>query len=890
MNTETRELVYLAGLLHDIGKFYQRADALWNTSTELKTATRQLAGVISYTNDNGKPSHQHVYWTNQFLIDHKATFQKLGIWTEERDSLLTLSANHHRPQTDLQAIISLADSWASGLDRTNTKAEEEQELPKTDIKWTWERYKRLPLVNMLTRMIVNKRTPSFPESQSAVFNLRPLSLADEAINTHALGHAPTDLTGDYQQLWTAFITDFRQLPTGNLRVFNDSLYQLLRKYTWCIPADTTQDFCDMSLFHHLKMVGALAQCLFDHQAETPMLYQFDGKRLKINTCYPVQLLCVDLSGIQAYIYNIASTYAAKSLKGRSFSLQLLLDGIARRVIEQTQTTLSHIVYSSGGKFFIILPNTSVINKTLGHLEQAIQQEVWDEFQGNLFVCFGRIAFAYDDKVKQIRADIDGQQTMIPLGNKEEKDASGKIIRIDKGLWSRVADKAVEQKQQKNHELLLNHDRFDTLFGAVGTGGNSQQCAVTGLEGRLVKPDPDSELLVHQSVEQQISIGEDLIAHTYLTSGSGQRYRLLQGLTPFSLDDKRPAHLPPGADCCLTLQPPTDAKPDTAYIGNDPSISYSFRFYGGSRPALRSGNKKQKTFEELAGTVRQNSDDDNSPIITDQCEGKYNRLAVLRMDVDSLGDLFTKGFTPERASFSAYATLSGLLDWFFSGYLNTIRERAEFRDWINIIYSGGDDVFAVGRWDRTIAFADEVQREFKRFAGRSDLTISAGIQLMRPRFPIGKAADAAGDAEDQAKSYVFSEQKKNALSLFGLAVNWDKEWPTVLAWKIKLADWLQNGQLSKGILQKLFEYYEIHRSNPADLSWKWNAAYTLTRHRKAHNADTIDQLKTLLFADINENRIRFEAFAIALRWAELEYRDKPKNKQTNAKENTFDRVE
>ena len=632
----------------------------------------------------------------------------------------------------------------------------------------------------------------------------------------------------------------------------------------------------MSLFHHLKMVGALAQCLFDHRVETPTPYQFDGKRLKISTGYPIQLLCVDLSGIQAYIYNIASTYAAKSLKGRSFSLQLLLDGIARQMVEQTRTTLSHIIYSSGGKFFMILPNTSTVNKALEHLEQVIQQEVWDEFQGNLFVCFGRIAFAYDDKVKQIRADIDGQPTMISLGNQDEKDASGKVIRTHKGLWSRVANKTTGQKQQKNHLLLLNADRFDRLFGATGTGGNTQQCAVTGLEGRLVKPDPDSDLLVHQSVERQISIGEALINHTHLTSGLGQRYRLLPGLTPFSLNHRRPAQLPPGADCCLTLQPPADAGPIIGYIGTDPGVSYSYRFYGGSKPALRPGTTQQKTFEELAGTVRQNPDDDDSPVLPDRCEGKSNRLAVLRMDVDSLGDLFTKGFAPERASFSAYATLSGLLDWFFSGYLNTIRERAEFKDWINIIYSGGDDVFAVGRWDRTIAFADEVQREFKRFAGRSDLTISAGIELMRPRFPIGKAADAAGDAEDHAKNHVFGGQQKNALCLFGLAVNWDKEWPTVLAWKIKLTDWLQSGQLSKGMLQKLFGYYEIYRSDPADLSWKWNAAYTLTRHRKPHNADAIDELKTLLFADINENRVRFEAFAIALRWAELTYRDKLKN--------------
>jgi CRISPR-associated protein Csm1 len=48
-----------------------------------------------------------------------------------------------------------------------------------------------------------------------------------------------------------------------------------------------------------------------------------------------------------FIYDISSKYASKSLKGRSFSLQLMLDEIASEVIRITKTTLSHIIYSSG---------------------------------------------------------------------------------------------------------------------------------------------------------------------------------------------------------------------------------------------------------------------------------------------------------------------------------------------------------------------------------------------------------------------------------------------------------------------------------------------------------------------------------------------------------------
>ena len=90
---------------------------------------------------------------------------------------------------------------------------------------------------------------------------------------------------------------------------------------------------------------------------------------------------------------------------------------------------------------------------------------------------------------------------------------------------------------------------------------------------------------------------------------------------------------------------------------------------------------------------------------------------------------------EAKSFAAYSTLSFLLDYFFSGYLNTIRNSADFKNDVNIIYSGGDDVFAVGRWDKLISFAHKIRLEFERFVGRPDISISGGIAIVGEKFPI-----------------------------------------------------------------------------------------------------------------------------------------------------------
>ncbi len=777
MNTEkdTRELVYLAGLLHDIGKFYSDFYQLWEK--------------------------------HQFYAD-------LGLVEPE--------------------LIAKANGWATAIDLQNSQGYSATQSLK----------------NLFGDVRIGGKTEG-----NKRFGFNKLSLHKDTVLQK--------VAGDLSTLRQEFIADFDKLPTGNLAAFSDTLYHLLRQYTWCIPASSEAKFESISLFHHLKLTGAFAQCLYDAQVEGAV----DSK--------PVQLLCVDLSGIQSFIYNIGSKYAAKSLKGRSFSLQLLLDSIARKLIDVTETTPSHLVYSSGGKFFMLLPNTHKINSVLTDTEKAIQQAVWETYQGNLFVCFGRAPFDYDPKTKAITTD------------------TGKGNLSD--LWKQVTQKAAEQKAQKNRALILDADKFDTLFGPTGKGGEEKQCQVTGWEGELVKT-KDGKMDVHRTVNDQIDIGSKLQDVHFITFGDGE-LNLLNG------SDEKSARVLPSFDLALRTKFSDKAEycqlmlpnATTHFLdGKSANVARSFRFYGGSQQAMSVLDKHQaKNFEELAGIVREKPEDEKSAII--HREGNYNRMAVLRMDVDSLGELFTKGLPAEKATFSAYATLSGLLEWFFSGYLNTIRE--DYADWVNIVYSGGDDVFAVGRWDKIIDFADQVQRDFKAFTGRDDLTISAGIVLMRPRYPIGKAADLAGEAEDLAKDHVFGGQPKNAISLFGLAVNWDTEWPFVTEYHQNFVDWLRDGTISKGILQKLFAYYYIYAKGEAeskaakkrgqddfkpDLSWKWNAAYTLSRHRNDSNKDVIDKLKILLFTEINEGNVRFEALAMAMRWAELTIRDYPKTKQNDEK--------
>jgi CRISPR-associated protein Csm1 len=239
----------------------------------------------------------------------------------------------------------------------------------------------------------------------------------------------------YKVLWDKFIEEFEKLPTDSLTGFTESLIYLLKKYTWCIPSNT-MDMANVSLFDHLKTTAAFADCIYSYYLEnqSDFIWNNSDKKLTLKDGkYPVILLGCDISGIQKFIYNIASRKAATSLKGRSFYLQLMIDSILERFVlhDNIKATVGHVVYSSGGKFYMLLPNTSKVKAAVDELYAEIEKEVWNEHKGKLIVNIDYIPFAYRNQLKEI--DCEGVED-------SKKDLST--------LWKALSDKLTERKNQK----------------------------------------------------------------------------------------------------------------------------------------------------------------------------------------------------------------------------------------------------------------------------------------------------------------------------------------------------------------------------------------------------------------------------------------------------------
>lgn len=268
----------------------------------------------------------------------------------------------------------------------------------------------------------------------------------------------------------------------------------------------------------------------------------------------------------------------------------------------------------------------------------------------------------------------------------------------------------------------------------------------------------------------------------------------------------------------------------------------------------------KTFEDYAGNTN---------------------LGILRMDVDGLGKRFIEGFN----SIKEYKAFSKRLVDFFENETKIIQKEPAFNEYLNIIYAGGDDMFVIGRWDKVIDFAERIHKEVESTFGKDGITISGGMAIVNPKFPIAKAAEMAGEAEDSAKQ--FRKGEKNALCFLGKTVSWRDEFDYVKSYQQQFISLIEDYGLSKGILHKLMLYASIAEHNKVrkqegkaeDFSYIWHVSYYLTRYinRYKSNDEVCAFCRDLRDKQLDyKNARRLELIALAARWAELILKDNINN--------------
>jgi CRISPR-associated protein Csm1 len=564
-----------------------------------------------------------------------------------------------------------------------------------------------------------------------------------------LSEEPVYSKDAYKRILDAFEEDFNSNEVPKPHSIN-FLLMLFEKHFSSVPSITLRIYeglkreeikgkhPDISFYDHSKLAAAIAGCMYHYYKETYQEKWNNNELLKDEILNvpkenkPYLLIGGDISGVQRFIYTITSKGALKSLKGRSFYLELLSEYIISELIEALRLTRCNLIFSGGGHFYILSHNTASAEVAVNDLKAKIDEYLFEEYKGSLQLHIAYEGFHPD----------------------EFSNASG--------LWSRLSEKLERAKRTKWPHRLYDVLKVEMPHDDCLT----QYCEVCFREDLPLNElyVGDENLSVCAPCKTQYELGEAL---KRISKGkSPVLYRFDSVPEDYTIKINNAYYLlKTGWDKSIHQ----DAK--EVFRIND----FTAKHY--SHPAsicLLIGLYQHEKLHELL---------DVRDVFG------INRVAVLRMDVDNLGKIFSQAVPKEDRTFSRMASISRRLNKFFRFYLNGIVEgkaidaptdvtgrsvKTKGR-MLSVVYAGGDDLFLIGHWLDVTEAAFDINKCFKRYTGNPFLTISGGIALNHEKYPVYQYAKDAAEAEDQAKIYKAGHTPKNAITLFGSRVfKWDKQ--------------------------------------------------------------------------------------------------------------------
>lgn len=359
MKTE-REKLYLAALLHDIGKFVYRAQ-------------------------ERKPGEGHELLGENFIRENLGKIKATQDYAED----IVLFSKHH----EVSSYCRIAD-WITSTERIG------EESPDA----------RRPLVSIFQNVFrETKNGERYPiyYKPDGIYYYKPTPLTASGLKyekeTYEKETSNWRFPDDESiKLHKASFDEFKKeiirlSKTKHIDAFSLSLYYLLYKYTARISSASFKSYPDISLFDHSRTTAALVNCL---------TYILDEKDLKSYNPEKAQqefiLIKGDLAGIQKFIYSDISVDVAgetkglaKRLRGRSFYVALLTDFISSLFIQKLELAEANLLYSGGGHFLLVAPSHKDIEKKIELLDKEINLFLKEKIASRLTLILGRSTFGND---------------------------------------------------------------------------------------------------------------------------------------------------------------------------------------------------------------------------------------------------------------------------------------------------------------------------------------------------------------------------------------------------------------------------------------------------------------------------------------------------------------
>ena len=706
---------------------------------------------------------------------------------------------------DYAYIVYEADNIAAAVDR--------RDLDEGECTATQKFDKELPLQSIFR--VFGGKTSTLPLQ----YYLRGIDVSDH-FNYPESDKTIRASSDKYKALYDVLVQNFQQQPIDNM-----SVNELLRIYEDTVsymPSSTATDQAnDISLYMHSKITAAVAHSMVHYFEEQGIAdykeYCYQNSK-KFRNMPAFRLISGDISGIQNFIYTIPSKGALKSLRGRSFYLEILMEQIVDELLDALQLTRANLIYNGGGHFYILAPNTTKTSSAIEAMEKSINEWFLTVFGTKLYLALGSATATADELIQS-------QRTLFRKVSQSVSEAKSKRYSEQHLADLFNPNSTYNTVLHGERECSICHTSTATLT-PYGKDTEADACPICNGLYRLGEQIVDSRDTVFVLARPNNSDTCESIpkVEVYVNNWNDDVDNLrlyLYVVTEASLQKFEANHE------VLRIY-----SKNTAKTGHNVFNRIWLADY-----VARKDNGQVYEFEELAASSGLGDD-----------KG-IKRLGVLRADVDNLGAAFIGGFISEGSdkfkygTLSRYADLSRDLAMFFKVAVNKMaqgdvqgfgRSVTPFTIWVNkkvttrkihVIYSGGDDVFLVGAWDELLELAIDIREKLAEVTDNK-ITMSAGLALFSPSYPISQMAAITGLLESVAKD----NEGKDSIALFGFETNknvsgeericrhvykWDELIDNVIEDKIYTLDQLfvisginenQNSKmkLGKGLIYKLME--------------------------------------------------------------------------------------
>lgn len=557
-----------------------------------------------------------------------------------------------------------------------------------------------------------------------------------------------------------------------------------------MPSSTNMlEVADISLYDHMKLTAAYACSILQYAEEKGIADYEKTFKNGANSFYKKQsfmLIGFRLEGVQDFIYTITSKGAHKQLRSRAFYVEMMSQWFVDSFLKKSGLTRANVLYSDTEHGYIIVGNTNDNRNFIAETQKDFNDFLLENFGVKLYMAVGTAGFS-------------ASQVMMENSSDEYTNIFREI--------DFILDKNSKNRYQASEILKLNK----------AGKKDGRECAVCHSTGNMVDGQNKCELCEKlKNFSTNIQKQEFFVIND---DSNGLPVSKNAYLSTVTEDEVKKGEVQGRIYAKNRLD--TGHMQETHIWVGDYSMTNDYNSYA----------KRKWTKDENGNSIG------------------IKRLGALMIDVDDLYAGFLSGFKIQGegkyTTMSRYATLSRRLQSFFKLYLNNFAEDKE----LSIIYSEGDDVFAIGAWDDILDFVQDVYDYFKKWTD-GKMTFSAGVALVESKTPINVIARETKALLDKAKLSgkdritLFSEDNVFAFNEYIQDIVFDK--------LSVIREFFENEQdHGKAFAYKLLDLIR-NRSEKDRISFARIAYYLARLEEASQNKDGFGKFKQLMIDWFNDN--------------------------------------